>query len=400
MLKKIQWFVITLLISTFIRAQLPSDILPENKKITTGAERTDQYFSMIKGKKVAVVANHTSLIGMVHLIDSLIHAGIQVVKIFSPEHGLRGIEDAGADIQNSVDAKTGLQVISLYGKNFKIKPKELKDVDIVIFDLQDVGVRFFTYISTLHYVMEACAENNKPLIVLDRPNPNGFYVDGPVLEDKFRSFVGMDPIPIVYGMTIGEYAGMVNGEKWLNTRSKCDLHVVPIDNYNHTDRYILPVKPSPNLPNMSAVYLYPSLCFFEGTVISMGRGTSKPFQVFGHPDLQKTGFSFTPESVQGACLTPPYQGVLCNGYDISDFGFNVISCTDRIYLYWLVGTYKLFPEKEKYFNAYFDKLAGTSGLREQIIKGMSEDNIYKSWQEGVKKFKLIRKKYLLYTDFE
>lgn len=400
MSNKIQWFVITLLISTFTRAQLPSDIRPENKNITTGAERTDQYFSMIKGKKVAVVANHTSLIGKVHLIDSLIHGGIQVVKIFTPEHGLRGDEDAGADVPNSVDVKTGRPVISLYGKNFKIKPKELKDIDIVLFDLQDVGVRFFTYISTLHYVMEACAENNKPLIVLDRPDPNGFYVDGPVLEDKFRSFVGMDPVPIVYGMTIGEYAGMINGEKWLNTRSKCDLHIVLLDNYNHSDRYILPVKPSPNLPNMSAVYLYPSLCLFEGTVISMGRGTPRPFQVFGHPDLPKAGFSFTPESVPGACLTPPYKGVLCNGYDISDFGLNVISCTDRIYLYWLVGTYKLFPGKEKYFNAYFDKLAGNSSLREQIIKGMSEDDIYKSWQEGVKKFKLIRKKYLLYTDFE
>jgi len=397
---KIKWFFFSLLISTFIRAQTPNDIRPENKVITTGAERTDQYFPLLKGEKIAVVANHTSLIGKVHLVDSLIHAGVQVVKIFSPEHGLRGTEDAGTGVLNSVDAGTGLPVISLYGKNEKINPRELKNIDLVLFDLQDVGVRFFTYISTLHYVMEACAENRKPLIVLDRPNPNGFYVDGPVLEDKFRSFVGLHPVPIVYGMTIGEYAGMINAEQWLKNKVKCDLRVVTLVNYNHNDRYVLPVKPSPNLPDMSAVYLYPSLCLFEGTAISVGRGTSKPFQLFGHPDLPETGFSFTPASIIGACLNPPFKGVLCKGYDVSDFGLNVISCSDRLYLFWLTGTYRLFRAKEKFFNDYFDKLAGTSSLREQIVKGVSEDDIHKSWEEGVKKFKIIRKKYLLYPDFE
>lgn len=387
-------------LSIIANCQTADDIRNINKYISPGAEQTGRYYHLLKGKNIAVVANQSSVIGHVNLVDSLIHAGFHIVKIFSPEHGFRGTEDAGAFIENSKDSTTGLPVISLYGKNKKLKTGDLHSIDIVVFDLQDVGVRFFTYISTLHYVMEACANEKKTLILLDRPNPNGFYIDGPVMEDKFRSFVGMHPVPIVYGMTIGEYAGMINGENWLEGNRKCKLVVIPVSNYTHKDRYELPVRPSPNLPNMSAVYLYPSLCFFEGTAISVGRGTLKPFQVFGHPDLPVTSFSFTPESIPGACLNPPYSGRVCHGWDVSDFGLNVISCGDKLYIYWLTGTYKLFKDKEAFFNPYFEKLAGTSTLKQQIIDSISEDEIYKSWEEGIIKFKAIREKYLLYPDFE
>lgn len=400
MRNKIILTALVVLLCFIANCQTADDIRNTNKYISPGAEQTVRYFHLLKGKNIAIVANQTSVIGRVNLVDSLIHAGFHIVKIFSPEHGLRGTEEAGALIENSTDAKTGLPIISLYGKNKKLKATDLHKVDIVIFDLQDVGVRFFTYISTLHYVMEACAEENKTLILLDRPNPNGFYIDGPVMEDKFKSFVGMHPVPIVYGMTIGEYASMINGENWLAGNIKCKLAVIPVGNYTHKDRYELPVRPSPNLPNMSAVYLYPSLCLFEGTSISIGRGTLKPFQVFGHPDLPVTSFSFTPESMPGACLNPPFTGRICHGWDISDFGLNVISCSDKLYIYWLTGTYKLFKDKEAFFNSYFEKLAGTSELRKQIMDGISEDVIYKSWEEGIKKFKTIRKKYLLYPDFE
>lgn len=367
--------------------------------VKVGAQCTEKYFPLIKGKNIGVVANQTSLINKTHLVDSLLKSGFQVKKIFCPEHGFRGDADAGEQINDMVDSKTKLPIISLYGKNFKPKATDLKGLDIVIFDIQDVGVRFYTYISTLHYVMEACAENNIPLIVLDRPNPNGYYIDGPVLEKGFNSFVGMHPVPLVYGMTIAEYATMVNQEGWLLNGVKCKLSCVPIENYKHTFYYILPVKPSPNLPTMSSVYLYPSLGLFEGTVISAGRGTDRPFQVIGHPKLTETSYSFTPKSMSGAS-NPLYKDTECKGYDLKNFADIYIKNTKQLYLFWLMGCYTNLSDKQNFFLPSFDKLAGNSKLREQIIKGTTEEEIRKSWQPDIDKFKQIRKKYLLYTDFE
>ncbi|NTW34383.1 MAG: DUF1343 domain-containing protein [Bacteroidetes bacterium] len=367
--------------------------------IRTGSQRTEKYFPFLKGKNVAVVANHTSMIGKVHLVDSLIHAGIAVKKIFCPEHGFRGGADAGEDIKNSTDAKTGTPVISLYGKHYKPKASDLKGIDVVVYDIQDVGVRFYTYISTMTYVMEACAENNIEFIILDRPDPNGFYVDGPVLEKKYTSYVGLHPVPIVYGMTIAEYALMVNGEGWLTNGIKCNLKYITVNNYNHTYFYNLPIPPSPNLPNMNSVYLYPSLGLFEGTIISVGRGTDFPFQVIGHPDLKNTNFSFTPVSKAGA-KKPPFMGIKCNGFKLDDFANTFLKNLNQIYLFWLTESYQNVQDKQSFFNSYFEMLAGTATLRQQIISGVSEENIRKSWQSGINKFKKIRKKYLLYPDFE
>jgi uncharacterized protein YbbC (DUF1343 family) len=367
--------------------------------IKVGAQRTELYFPLLKGKNVAVVVNNTALIGKTYLIDSLVNAGITVKKIFCPEHGFRGTADAGESIKNTIDTKTGLPVISLYGKKYKPKASDLKGIDIVIYDIQDVGVRFYTYISTMTYVMESCAENSIEFLILDRPNPNGYYVDGPVLEKEYSSFVGLHPVPIVYGMTVAEYASMVNEEGWLKNSVKCKLKCVPVNNYNHTYYYILPVPPSPNLPNMNSVYLYPSLGLFEGTVISVGRGTNFPFQVIGHPDLKNSNFSFTPESNQGS-TNPLFLGVKCNGYNLNNFADFYIKNLRQIYLFWLTATYKDIPDKANFFNSYFDQLAGTAKLRQQIISGTSEDDIRKSWINDIDKFKKIRKKYLLYPDFE
>lgn len=373
--------------------------LVPSKNIKTGAEQTDKYFPMLRKKNVAVVANQTSVIKNTHLVDSLIKAGIKVKRIFCPEHGFRGNADAGEHVKNNIDKKTGVPIISLYGKNNKPKPADLKDIDIVVFDLQDVGVRFYTYISTMHYVMEACAENKKPLLILDRPNPNGYYIDGPVLEKAYTSFVGMHPVPIVYGMTIAEYAIMINKEGWLKNSIKCDLKYVELKNYSHNDFYQLPLKPSPNLPNMNAVYLYPSLGLFEGTVISVGRGTELPFQTIGYPGLKNAPYSFIPKSTEGA-KNPPYLGTKCNGYNLSNFADIYVKNIRQLYLYWLINTYKNIDNKATYFNEYFDNLAGTSKLRNQIISGKEEEEIRKSWQDDIKKFKIIRRKHLLYPDFE
>jgi len=367
--------------------------------IKVGAQRTELYFPKLKGKNVAVVANHTAMIGKTHLVDSLVGAGIAVKKIFCPEHGFRGTADAGEAIKSTVDSKTGIPLVSLYGKHLKPKASDLKGIDIVIYDIQDVGVRFYTYISTMTYVMEACAENNVEFLVLDRPNPNGYYVDGPVLEKEYSSFVGLHPVPIVYGLTIAEYACMVNDEGWLKNEVKCKMKYVTVDNYNHTYYYILPIAPSPNLPNMTSVYLYPSLGLFEGTVISVGRGTDLPFQVIGNPDIKNGNYTFTPVSKPGA-INPPFLGIKCNGFKLGDFADLYIKNLRHIYLFWLTALYKDFPDKANYFNTYFDKLAGTTKLREQIIAGTSEEDIRKSWQSDIDKFKLIRKKYLLYPDFE
>ncbi len=376
-------------------AQKQVPVLTEYSKIIPGDHLTEQYIPLLKGKKTALVANQSSVINNTHLADTLINRGIQLVSIFSPEHGFRGEEDAGAMISGSVDEKTGIPIISLYGKHKKPTPDDLKDIDIVLFDLQDVGTRFYTYISTLTYVMEACAEQNIPLIVLDRPNPNGFYVDGPVLKKEFKSFVGMHEIPVVYGMTIGEYALMVNGEKWLKDGLSCDLTIIRMENYSHNMIVKLPVKPSPNLPNWKAVYLYPSLCFFESTVVSVGRGTDFPFQVYGHPDYPEKDFSFTPRSKPGA-THPKLLDKECYGKNLATYAENYRRNPAEINLSWLIDTYRKLGLKEDFFTGYFDKLAGSDELRKQILSGMTEQEIRESWKDDLNSFKEIRKKYLIY----
>lgn len=363
--------------------------------IRPGAERMEDYLPVIGHKKVALVANHTSRVGVQHLVDTLISSGIgkdQLTKVFAPEHGFRGNYAAGATVRNGMDSKTGIPVVSLYGANKKPAPGQLEGVELVVFDLQDVGVRFYTYISTLHYVMEACAEHHIPLLLLDRPNPNA-YVDGPVLDPEFTSFVGMHPIPVVYGLTIGELAGMINGEGWLKDGIQCDLMVIPCENFHHGSRYPLPVKPSPNLPEEQAVMLYPSTCFFEGTVISEGRGTPLPFQVYGHPELEG-GYSFTPVSIPGVAEHPKFEGILCHGENLS--GFVPPDGWSRLYLKWIIDSYRKFPDKEAFFTSYFELLAGTEDLRKQIEAGWEEETIRKGWQEDLAAYQKIRRKYLLY----
>ena len=351
---------------------------------------------LLKGKKVAVIANQTSLIGSTHIIDSLLSLNVNIIKIFCPEHGFRGTADAGEHIGNYTDNKTGLPVISLYGSNKKPKNDDMADIDIVIFDIQDVGVRFYTYTSTMHYMMEACAENNVSFLILDRPNPNGFYVDGPVLNMKYKSFIGMHPVPIVHGMTIAEYALMINGERWLEDSVICDLKYVLCKNYTHDTHYSLPVKPSPNLPNMKSIYLYPSLGLFEGTVVSVGRGTDFPFQVIGNPEWKDKTFSFTPISIQGASKNPKHKNTKCFGYDLREDGVNKIIERKGLYLKWIIEAYNNIPNNEVFFTSFFYKLVGNTELRQQIETGIDEEVIYKSWGKDLEKFKKIRKKYLLY----
>ena len=358
------------------------------QKLVLGAERTNIYLPLLKNKKIAVVGNQTSMIANTHLVDSLLSLKVNVVKVFSPEHGFRGKADAGAKIEDETDEKTGLPIISLYGKNKKPTVEQLKGIELLLFDIQDVGARFYTYISTLHYVMEAAAENNIKVIVLDRPNPNGHYIDGPIREKGFESFVGMHPIPIVHAMTIGEYAQMINGEKWI--ARQCDLTVIEMENYTHNMSYDLPIKPSPNLPNSRSINLYPSLCLFEGTNLSLGRGTEYPFQHFGAPYL-KSNYSFTPKSGEGS-KSPPHENKKCYGTDLR-FQDNYL---EEINLNWLIESYNNCPEKEKFFNSFFDKLAGTDKLRLQIIEAKTVKEIKERWQEGLDNFKVIRKKYLLY----
>ncbi len=368
-------------------------------EIITGAERTEMYLPLLEGKKIALVANHTSKIKDTHLLDSLLSLKINVVKIFTPEHGFRGVADAGEQLNNYVDSSTGLPVISLYGKIKKPKPEHLEGVNTVIFDIQDVGTRFYTYISTMQYVMEACAENDVEFVVFDRPNPNGFYIDGPILDLEFKSFIGMHPVPIVHGLTIAEYARMINGEGWLNNNIRCKLTCIPCENYDHNKAYELPIKPSPNLPNMLSIYLYPSLCLFEGTIMSVGRGTDFPFQVFGHPAYVNETFSFTPESNEGAS-NPKYSGIECKGVDLRDIEYRFFWQERRIILDWLIEAYNNMKGKGDFFNSYFSKLSGTQELQKQIESGVSPEEIYKTWEAGLKEYKKIRKKYLIYKDFE
>lgn len=387
--------------------------------IIPGADQMDKYLPMLKGKKVALLVNHTSTIGKTHLIDTLLKSGVNIKVIFGPEHGFRGDAPDGAKIETTSDAKTGIPVVSLYGKKNKPTPEDLKDIDIMVYDIQDVGTRFYTFISSMQYFMEAALENNIPLLILDRPNPNGFYVDGPVLDPKFTSFVGMQPVPVVYGMTIGEYASMLLLEGWLGkeameayTKIKASryqagakffqLTVIPIKNYTHKSKYILPIKPSPNLPEIQSVYWYGSTCFFEGTTLSEGRGTLKPFQYIGHPSLPKNMFFFTPIATEGA-PNPKHKDQICYGYNLSGTPEQVLKTIDgKVQIKYLMEAYKAFPDKDNFFNKNngINRLAGNDILAQQIKEGKPEEDIRKSWEPKLSEFKKIRKRYLMYPDFE
>jgi uncharacterized protein YbbC (DUF1343 family) len=358
----------------------------------TGASQPKLYLPLLQGKKVGVVSNQTSILHeQQHLVDFLLENNIDVVKVFVPEHGFRGTADAGEKVASGTDAKTGLPIVSLYGNNKKPTAAQLADLDLLLFDLQDVGVRFFTYISTLHYVMEAAAESKKAVLLLDRPNPNGSYVDGPMLKKGFESFVGMHPIPLVHGLSIGELAQMINGEKWLKGGLQVDLTVIPVANWTHDTAYELPIKPSPNLPNALAITLYPSTCLFEGTVVSLGRGTYFPFQVYGYPDARFGDFTFTPVAIDGMSKTPPHQNLLCYGKDL-----RTSDPKQQFTLSYLLDAYQRSGMKEKFFNSYFTTLVGTDELKKQILAGMTEAEIRASWQQGLADYVPLRAKYLLY----
>ena len=386
------------------------------EKVQTGADRMEVYLPLLKNKKVAIFANPTSVVGKTHLVDTLLKSGIKIVKIFGPEHGFRGDADAGEHVGDQIDKKTGIPIVSLYGNHKKPTSEDLADVDVVVFDVQDVGVRFYTYISSLEYVLEACIELHKPLMVLDRPNPNGFYVDGPVLNKKFKSFVGMQAIPVVHGLTIGEYSMMLMGEKWLSDKANninsynvsttptadtpFHVQVIKCKGYTHQTIYELPVMPSPNLKDMQSIYWYPSTCFFEGKVLSEGRGTDKPFQIFGHPALPKNLYAFTPKPNAGAKNSKCFFQQ-CYGWNLSGTKSAVLKAVNnQIQLKHLLKAYELFPGKDSFFlkNNFIDKLAGTDDLKKQIIEGKSEAEIRASWEPALTKYKAIRKKYLLYED--
>ena len=362
-----------------------------SQEIIQGAERVDYYFNKLNDKKIAIIANNTSVIktskGSTHIIDTLIAKGLSINKIFSPEHGFLGDKDDGEKFEN--DFYNNIEIISLYGGNRRLKDDDIEDIDIIIFDIQDVGVRFYTYLSTLHYAMQSAARKNKKFIIMDRANPNSFYIDGPILEQENSSFIGLHPVPIVYGMTIGEYGLMINGEGWLENNLKVDLEVIKLKNYNHELKYEPPIRPSPNLPNIQSIYLYPSLAFLEKTEVSVGRGTTIQFQIYGHPDFN-SDFTFTPQPNFGSQY-PKLKGVLSYGEDLRNY-----KTSNMIELKWLINSFKQINDKNNFFRSDFDKLSGTSNLRKQIIEGLSESEIRYSWKEGLEKFKKIRKKYLLY----
>jgi uncharacterized protein YbbC (DUF1343 family) len=403
---------------------LPKDEISNTQKpnassIIPAAERLNEYLPLLKGKRVAVFANHTAMVGNTHLVDTLQKLGVNIKTAFGPEHGFRGNAPDGAKIETTIDKKTGVPIVSLYGQKNKPSKEDLKDIDVMVYDIQDVGTRFYTFISSLQLYMEAAIENNIPLIILDRPNPNGFYVDGPVLDPKFKSFVGMQPVPVVYGMTIGEYANMILREKWLSKEANeayqkiiasryasgakfFQLNVIPCANYTHQSKYVLPVKPSPNLPEIQSIYWYASNCFFEGTALTEGRGTEKPFQIFGHPSLPKNMYQFTPQSTEGA-PNPKFKGQVCYGWNISGTPEEVLKAINsRLQLKYLLEAYKLFPDKENFFRKDngFNRLAGNDELMKQLKEGKTEEEIRASWQPKLAEFKTIRKKYLLYPDFE
>lgn len=373
-----------------------SDLTQDDKIILPAANQLPTYYPLIKGKRVGLIVNQTSTINQTHLVDSLLQLGINVVTIFAPEHGFRGDHSAGAHIKNDVDGKTGIAITSLYGNNKKPSVEIMKNLDIVVFDIQDVGVRFYTYISTMHYVMEACAENKVPFMVLDRPNPNGHYVDGPVLDIAFKSFVGMHPVPLVHGMTVGEFATMINQEGWLNKGEKCELTIIKCQHYTHQNKYILPIRPSPNLPTMQSVYLYPSLGLFEGTNVSVGRGTPTPFEIIGRPDCKELNFTFTPVNIPGVADQPKYENKVCYGVNLKNYADSMASYPG-ITMKWLKYFYINNTESQgDFFNAMFNKLAGNNILKIQIKQGLSDEDIRKSWQSDLQKFMPIRNKYLLY----
>lgn len=415
----------TILILVFSSVTLAAQKPVLKTEITPAAYRTQVYLPLLKGKRVGIFANHTATIGNKHLVDTLVSLGIRITKAFGPEHGFRGTADAGEKVDNYIDPATGIPVISLYGKKRRPSAEDLADVDVLLFDIQDVGTRFYTFISSLQEYMEAAFENSKPLMILDRPNPNGFYVDGPVLDTAYRSFVGMQPIPIVYGMTMAEYAFMIAGEKWLSEKANekyeyyqraknsadtaFHFQVIKCANYTHKSKYIIPVKPSPNLPDMSSIYWYGSTCLFEGTILSEGRGTDHPFAIFGHPSLPKNLFAFTPTSRDGA-KEPKLKDQLCYGWNLYGSNEQVLKqVNNKVQIKYIINAYKAFPDKENFFlkpkngkavSYSFNRLAGNGELMEQIKAGKSEIEIRKSWQPKLDAFKKIRKKYLLYADFE
>lgn len=386
----------SILVIAFIALGFIANTFSANAQLKVGAQKTNDYIPLLRGHKVALVANQTSMVGETHLLDTLLSLGIKVEKVFTLEHGFRGSADAGEKVESSYDPKTGVKMVSIYGKDKKPKVEEMKDIDYVVYDVQDVGARFYTYISSLHYIMESVADNKKKLLILDRPNPNGYYVDGPILDMKYKSFVGMHPVPIVHGMTIGEYAQMINGEGWLANKVKADIKVITCAKYTHNTRYELPVKPSPNLPNMQAIRLYPSLCLFEGTNVSVGRGTDYPFQVFGSPDMQGFDFAFVPQSKEGAKF-PPHKDKNCYGVDLRNFDQRYIN---HINIDWVSNAYDASSNKGAFFTDFFQRLVGNEELKNQIISGVSEDVIRATWKPGLDAYKVIRKKYLLYPDFE
>ena len=359
--------------------------------IVPGADQWKSYIKILEQENVGVVAHQASLVNPnTHLIDTLLSLKVNIKKVFAPEHGFRGDADAGESVADQKDLKTGLPILSLYGSNKKPSKESFEGLSIMLFDLQDVGVRFYTYLSTLNYVMEACAENGIPLIILDRPNPNAHYTDGPVLEEDCKSFVGMHPVPIVSGMTIGEYAKMINGERWLTNGIQCDLNIIPIKNYTHQTAYEIPLRPSPNLPNAQSIALYPSLCLLEPTVISVGRGTEMQFQIFGHPELPQTNFSFTPRPNYGS-KNPKLKDQLCHGVDLRNF-----ERPKKIELQWLIQAYRGFPDKAHFFKKGFYRIAGNKKIQKQLAQGMNEQQIRKTWEKDLNKFREIRKKYLIY----
>ena len=371
--------------------------LPEKAKIITGAEQTDIYFPLLKDKRIGVLVNQTSMIGNTHLVDSMLAGGLDVKKVFAPEHGFRGQADAGELVKDQKDIKTGLPIISLYGKNKKPSQAMLADLDIILFDIQDVGARFYTYISSLSYVMDACAEKGIPIMVLDRPNPNGHYVDGPMLEQEFESFVGLHEMPIVHGLTVGEFAKMKNQE-W--TTKAVDLTVIPMQNYTHSSRYELPVKPSPNLPNIRSILLYPSLCLFEGTIVSVGRGTNQQFQIFGHPNIKSGQYAFTPQAGPGSKY-PKHENKVCSGMDLSQISLEELYAEQQLNLTYLINAHQELKGEEFFLkNNFFNKLAGNSKLMQQLKDGLSEEQIRASWEEDLSIYKTKRKKYLLYPDYK
>ncbi|HTE09665.1 MAG TPA: DUF1343 domain-containing protein [Chitinophagaceae bacterium] len=386
----------------------PGTDYPDQKvtknKIITGADQTEKYLPYLQGKRVAILANPTTIIGKKHLVDSLHSRGINIVKVFGPEHGFRGNASAGVKVADETDPATGIPVISLYGAKTKPSKEDLSDVDIMIFDVQDVGCRFYTNINVLARIMEACAENGKELLLLDRPNPNGYFIDGPVLDMSLKSGIGMFPIPITHGLTIAEFAQMANGQGWLANKMKCKLKIIPVANYNHSMYYELPVKPSPNLNTQQSVMLYPSVCLFEGTVLNLGRGTYFPFTVLGNPDLKgKYDFSFTPVSIKGMSETPQHMNQVCYGLDLRKYNMEDLLKKKQINLQWMMELYKAYPYKEKFFDytqskemGNINKLSGTTQFKEQIITGKSEAEIRKSWEPGLSEYKIMRKKYLLY----